>query len=172
MIQSEREYFEQLKEMNIDVELRKALLIDQITEDENGNPLENPFVDLAQLTESFNDIVNNLKTKIADTKTDIFMNFVHIEDIINNIQNFIDENDKNDLEEGEKGIYDSIISDSLDSIKKLLEISEDERTMLALYNESYNIAKEELKNCKKLYCEKSYKDYMKPLVKKDDKSNN
>ena len=165
MTQSEREYFEQLKEMNIDVELRKALLVDQITEDENGNPLENPIVDLAQLIESFDDIVNNLETKIADMKTDIFMNFIHIKDIINSVQTFIDEDDEDDLEEGEIGKYDAIISKSLDDVKKLLEISEDESTMLALYTESYEIAKEGFRNCKK-----AYKDHMKSLEEKDYKS--
>ena len=76
MTQTEREYFEELKKMDIDAELRKALYIDQITEDENGNPLEHPIVDLAQYTESFDVIVKNLESKIAESKTKIFMNFM------------------------------------------------------------------------------------------------
>ena len=151
MTQKEREYFEQLKEMDIDSEIRKALYINQITEDENGNPLEHPIVDLAQYTESFDDIAKNLENKIADSRTKIFMNFINIRNLIDNIQEF--DKDADNIEEAEKNKYDAVISKSLDDISNLFEMSEDESYMLLLYLQSYEIAyeiaKEGYKNCKK-----------------------
>ena len=147
MTQKEREYFEQLKEMDIDSEIRKALYINQITEDENGNPLEHPIVDLAQYTESFDDIVKTLKNNIAESKTKIFMNFINIRNLIDNIQEF--DKDADNIEEAEKNKYDAVISKSLDDISNLFEMSEDESYMLLLYLQSYEIAKEGYKNCKK-----------------------
>ena len=102
MTQTEREYFEELKKMDIDAELRKALYIDQITEDENGNPLEHPIVDLAQYIESFDDIVKNLESKIAESKTKIFMNFINIRNLIDNIEEFDKKKDEDDIEEDDK----------------------------------------------------------------------
>ena len=162
MTQKEREYFEHLKEMNIDAEMRKALYINQITEDENGNPLEHPIVDLAQYIESFDDIVKNLESKIAESKTKIFMNFINIRNLIDNIQEF-DKDKDNIEEEDEKNKYDAIISKTLDDIKNLLEMCEDESYMLLLYMQSYEIAKEGYKNCKK-----TFKEHSESL----DKSNN
>lgn len=161
MTQTEREYFEELKKMDIDAELRKALYIDQITEDENGNPLEHPIVDLAQYTESFDDIVKTLKNNIAESKTKIFMNFINIRNLIDNIQEF--DKDKDNIEEDEKNKYNAIISKTLDDIKNLLEMCEDESYMLLLYMQSYEIAKEGYKNCKK-----TFKEHSESL----DKSNN
>ena len=162
MTQTEREYFEELKKMDIDAELRKALYIDQITEDENGNPLEHPIVDLAQYIESFDDIAKNLESKIAESKTKIFMNFINIRNLIDNIQEF-DKNKDNIEEENEKNKYNAIISKTLDDIKNLLEMCEDESYMLLLYMQSYEIAKEGYKNCKK-----TFKEHSESL----DKSNN
>ena len=102
MTQKEREYFEQLKEMDIDAEMRKALYINQITEDKNGNPLEHPVVDLAQLTESFDVIAKNLESKIAESKTKIFMNFINIRNLIDNIQEFDKDKAKTDARLKEK----------------------------------------------------------------------
>ena len=161
MTQTEREYFEELKKMDIDAELRKALYIDQITEDENGNPLEHPIVDLAQYIESFDDIVKNLESKIAESKTKIFMNFINIRNLIDNIEEF--DKDKDNIEEDEKNKYNAIISKTLDDIKNLLEMCEDESYMLLLYLQSYEIAKEGYKNCKK-----TFKEHSESL----DKSNN
>lgn len=161
MTQTEREYFEELKKMDIDAELRKALYINQITEDENGNPLEHPIVDLAQYTESFDDIVKTLKNNIAESKTKIFMNFINIRNLIDNIQEF--DKDKDNMEEDEKNKYNVIISKTLDDIKNLLEMCEDESYMLLLYLQSYEIAKEGYKNCKK-----TFKEHSESL----DKSNN
>ena len=148
MTQTEREYFEQLKEMDIDSEIRKALYINQITEDENGNPLDHPIVDLAQYIESFDDIVKNLESKIAESKTKIFMNFINISNLIDNIEEF-DKDKDNIEEEDEKNKYNAIISKTLEDIKKLLEMCEDESYMLLLYLQSYESAKEGYKNCKK-----------------------
>ena len=148
MTQTEREYFEQLKEMDIDKEIRKALYINQITEDENGNPLEHPIVDLAQYTNAFDDITKNLESKIAESKTKIFMNFINIRNLIDNVEEFDKEKD-NIEEEDEKNKYNAIISKTLDDIKNLLEMCEDESYMLLLYLQSYKIAKEGYKNCKK-----------------------
>ena len=161
MTQTEREYFEELKKMDIDAELRKALYIDQITEDENGNPLEHPIVDLAQYIESFDDIAKNLESKIAESKTKIFMNFINIRNLIDNIEEF--DKDKDNIEEDEKNKYNTIISKTLDDIKNLLEMCEDESYMLLLYMQSYEIAKEGYKNCKK-----TFKEHSESL----DKSNN
>ena len=161
MTQKEREYFEHLKEMNIDAEMRKALYINQITEDENGNPLEHPIVDLAQYTESFDVIAKNLESKIAESKTKIFMNFINIRNLIDNIEEF--DKDKDNIEEDEKNKYNAIISKTLDDIKNLLEMCEDESYMLLLYMQSYEIAKEGYKNCKK-----TFKEHSESL----DKSNN
>ena len=147
MTQKEREYFEHLKEMDIDAEMRKALYINQITEDENGNSLEHPVVDLAQYIESFDDIVKNLESKIAESKTKIFMNFINIRNLIDNIQEF--DKDADNIEEAEKNKYDAVISKSLDDISNLFEMSEDESYMLLLYLQSYEIAKEGYRNCKK-----------------------
>ena len=154
MTQTEREYFEQLKEMDIDAEIRKALYIDQITEDENGNPLEHPIVDLAQYIESFDDIVKNLESKIAESKTKIFMNFINIRNLIDNIQEF-DKDKDNIEEEDEKNKYNAIISKTLDDIANLFEMCEDESYMLLLYLQSYEIAKEGYRNCKKIFKEHS-----------------
>ena len=154
MTQTEREYFEQLKEMDIDTEIRKALYINQITEDENGNPLEHPIVDLAQYIESFDDIAKNLESKIAESKTKIFMNFINIRNLIDNVEEFDKEKD-NIEEEDEKNKYDAIISKTLDDIKNLLEMCEDESYMLLLYMQSYEIAKEGYRNCKKIFKEHS-----------------
>ena len=162
MTQKEREYFEHLKEMNIDAEMRKALYINQITEDENGNPLEHPIVDLAQYIESFDDIVKNLESKIADSKTKIFMNFINIRNLIDNVEEF-DKDKDNIEEENEKNKYDAIISKTLDDIKNLLEMSEDESDMLLLYLQSYEIAKEVYRNCKK-----TSKEHFKSLDKSND----
>ena len=153
MTQTEREYFEELKKMDIDAELRRALYIDQITEDENGNPLEHPIVDLAQYTESFDDIVKILKNNIAESKTKIFMNFINIRNLIDNIQEF--DKDKDNIEEDEKNKYNAVISKSLDDISNLFEMSEDESYMLLLYLQSYEIAKEGYRNCKKIFKEHS-----------------
>ena len=163
MTQKEREYFEHLKEMNIDAEMRKALYINQINEDENGNPLEHPIVDLAQYIESFDDIVKNLESKIAESKTKIFMNFINIRNLIDNIEEFDKKKDKDDIEEDEKNKYNAVISKSLDDITNLFEMCEDESYMLLLYLQSYEIAKEGYKNCKK-----TYKEHFESL----DKSNN
>ena len=152
MTQTEREYFEQLKKMDIDAELRRALYIDQITEDENGNPLEHPIIDLTQYIESFDDIVKNLENKIADSKTKIFMNFINIRNLIDNVEEF-DKDKDNIEEENEKNKYNAIISKTLDDIKNLLEMCEDESYMLLLYLQSYEIAKEGYKNCKKTFKE-------------------
>ena len=149
MTQKEREYFEHLKEMNIDAEMRKALYINQITEDENGNPLEHPIVDLAQYTESFDVIVKNLESKIAESKTKIFMNFINIRNLIDNIEEFDKKKDEDDIEEDDKNKYNAVISKSLDDITNLFEMCEDESYMLLLYLQSYEIAKEGYKNCKK-----------------------
>ena len=165
MTQTEREYFEQLKKMDIDAELRKALYIDQITEDENGNPLEHPIVDLAQYTESFDDIVKTLKNNIAESKTKIFMNFINIRNLIDNIQEF-DKDKDNIEEEDEKNKYNAIISKTLDDIKNLLEMCEDESYMLLLYLQSYEIAKEGYKNCKK-----TPKEHFESLDKSNDSNN-
>lgn len=154
MTQTEREYFEELKKMDIDAELRRALYIDQITEDENGNPLEHPIVDLAQYIESFDDIVKNLESKIAESKTKIFMNFINIRNLIDNVEEF-DKDKDNIEEEDEKNKYNAIISKTLDDIKNLLEMSEDESYMLLLYLQSYEIAKEGYRNCKKIFKEHS-----------------
>lgn len=163
MTQTEREYFEELKKMDIDAELRKALYIDQITEDENGNPLEHPIVDLAQYTESFDDIVKTLKNNIAKSKTKIFMNFINISNLIDNIQEF----DKDNIEEeDEKNKYNAIISKTLDDIKNLLEMCEDESYMLLLYLQSYEIANEVYKNCKK-----TPKEHFESLDKSNDSNN-
>ena len=162
MTQTEREYFEELKKMDIDAELRKALYIDQITEDENGNPLEHPIVDLAQYIESFDDITKNLESKIADSKTKIFMNFINIRNLIDNVEEF-DKDKDNIEEENEKNKYNAIISKTLDDIKNLLEMCEDESYMLLLYMQSYEIANEVYKNCKK-----TPKEHFESL----DKSNN
>lgn len=147
MTQKEREYFEHLKEMNIDMEMRKALYINQITEDENGKPLEHPIVDLTQYIESFDAIVKNLESKIAESKTKIFMNFINIRNLIDNIQEF--DKDEDNIEEDEKNKYNAVISKSLDDITNLFEMCEDESYMLLLYLQSYEIAKEGYKNCKK-----------------------
>lgn len=163
MTQTEREYFEELKKMDIDAELRKALYIDQITKDENGNPLEHPIVDLAQYTESFDDIVKTLKNNIAKSKTKIFMNFINISNLIDNIQEF----DKDNIEEeDEKNKYNAIISKTLDDIKNLLEMCEDESYMLLLYLQSYEIANEVYKNCKK-----TPKEHFESLDKSNDSNN-
>ena len=161
MTQTEREYFEELKKMDIDAELRKALYIDQITEDENGNPLEHPIVDLAQYTESFDDIVKTLKNNIAESKTKIFMNFINIRNLIDNVEEF--DKDKDNIEEDEKNKYNAIISKTLDDIKNLLEMSEDESYMLLLYLQSYEIAKEGYINCKK-----TLKEHFESLDKSND----
>ena len=165
MTQKEREYFEHLKEMNIDAEMRKALYINQITEDENCNPLEHPIVDLAQYTESFDVIVKNLESKIAESKTKIFMNFINIRNLIDNIEEFDKEKD-NIEEEDEKNKYDAIISKTLDDIKNLLEMCEDESYMLLLYMQSYEIAKEGYKNCKK-----TLEEHFESLDKSNDSNN-
>ena len=162
MTQTEREYFEQLKKIDIDAEIRRCLYINQINEDENGNPLEHPIVDLAQYIESFDDIVKNLESKIAESKTKIFMNFINIRNLIDNIQEF-DKDKDNIEEEDEKNKYNAIISKTLDDIKNLLEMCEDESYMLLLYMQSYEIAKEGYKNCKK-----TFKEHSESL----DKSNN
>lgn len=162
MTQTEREYFEELKKMDIDAELRKALCINQITEDENGNPLEHPIVDLAQYIESFDDIVKNLESKIAESKTKIFMNFINIRNLIDNVEEF-DKDKDNIEEENEKNKYNAIISKTLDDIKNLLEMSEDESYMLLLYLQSYEIAKEGYKNCKK-----TFKEHSESLDKSND----
>ena len=151
MTQTEREYFEELKKMDIDAEIRKALYINQITEDENGNPLEHPIVDLAQYIESFDDIVKNLESKIAESKTKIFMNFINIRNLIDNI------------EEDEKNKYNAVISKSLDDISNLFEMCEDESYMLLLYLQSYEIAKEGYKNCKK-----TLEEHLESLDKNND----
>ena len=161
MTQTEREYFEQLKEMDIDTEIRKALYINQITEDENGNPLEHPIVDLAQYTESFDCIVKNLESKIAESKTKIFMNFINIRNLIDNIQEF--DKDEDNIEEDEKNKYNAVISKSLDDISNLFEMCEDESYMLLLYLQSYEIAKEGYKNCKK-----TFKEHFESLDKSND----
>ena len=155
MTQTEREYFEELKKMDIDAELRKALYIDQITEDENGNPLEHPIVDLAQYIESFDDIAKNLESKIAESKTKIFMNFINIRNLIDNIEEFDKKKDEDDIEEDEKNKYNAVISKSLDDIANLFEMCEDESYMLLLYLQSYEIAKEGYRNCKKIFKEHS-----------------
>ena len=165
MTQTEREYFEELKKMDIDAELRKALYIDQITEDENGNSLEHPIVDLAQYTESFDDIVKTLKNNIAESKTKIFMNFINIRNLIDNIQEF-DKDKDNIEEEDEKNKYNAIISKTLDDIKNLLEMCEDESYMLLLYLQSYEIANEVYKNCKK-----TPKEHFESLDKNNDSNN-
>ena len=162
MTQTEREYFEQLKKIDIDAEIRRCLYINQINEDENGNPLEHPIVDLAQYTESFDVIAKNLGSKIAESKTKIFMNFINIRNLIDNIQEF-DKDKDNIEEEDEKNKYNAIISKTLDDIKNLLEMCEDESYMLLLYMQSYEIAKEGYRNCKK-----TYKEHFESL----DKSNN
>ena len=162
MTQTEREYFEELKKMDIDAELRRALYIDQITEDENGNPLEHPIVDLAQYIESFDDIVKNLESKIAESKTKIFMNFINIRNLIDNVEEF-DKDKDNIEEENEKNKYNAIISKTLDDIKNLLEMCEDESYMLLLYLQSYEIAKEGYKNCKK-----TLEEHLESLDKNDD----
>ena len=162
MTQTEREYFEELKKMDIDAELRRALYIDQITEDENGNPLEHPIVDLAQYIESFDDIVKNLESKIAESKTKIFMNFINIRNLIDNVEEF-DKDKDNIEEENEKNKYNAIISKTLDDIKNLLEMCEDESYMLLLYLQSYEIAKEGYKNCKK-----TFKEHSESLDKSND----
>ena len=161
MTQTEREYFEQLKEMDIDTEIRKALYINQITEDENGNPLEHPIVDLAQYTESFDVITKNLESKIAESKTKIFMNFINIRNLIDNIEEF--DKDEDNIEEDEKNKYNAVISKSLDDITNLFEMCEDESYMLLLYLQSYEIAKEGYKNCKK-----TYKEHFESLDKGND----
>ena len=163
MTQKEREYFEQLKEMDIDSEIRKALYINQITEDENGNPLEHPIVDLAQYTESFDDIAKNLENKIADSKTKIFMNFINIRNLIDNIEEFDKKKDEDDIEEDEKNKYNAVISKSLDDITNLFEMCEDESYMLLLYLQSYKIAKEGYKNCKK-----TLEEHLESLDKNND----
>lgn len=163
MTQKEREYFEHLKEMDIDAEMRKALYINQITEDENGNPLEHPIVDLAQYIESFDDIVKNLESKISESKTKIFMNFINIRNLIDNIQEFDKKKDEDDIEEGEKDKYNAVISKSLDDISNLFEMCEDESYMLLLYLQSYEIAKEGYRNCKK-----TFKEHFESLDKSDN----
>ena len=145
MTQTEREYFEQLKKIDIDAEIRRCLYINQINEDENGNPLEHPIVDLAQYIESFDDIVKNLESKIADSKTKIFMNFINIRNLIDNVEEF-DKDKDNIEEEDEKNKYNAIISKTLDDIANLFEMCEDESYMLLLYLQSYEIAKEGYKN--------------------------
>ena len=165
MTQKEREYFEHLKEMNIDAEMRKALYINQITEDENGNPLEHPIVDLAQYIESFDDIVKTLKNNIAESKTKIFMNFINIRNLIDNVEEFDKEKD-NIEEEDEKNKYNAVISKSLDDISNLFEMCEDESYMLLLYLQSYEIAKEGYKNCKK-----TYKEHFESLDKSNGSNN-
>ena len=162
MTQKEREYFEHLKEMNIDAEMRKALYINQITEDENGDPLEHPIVDLAQYTESFDVIAKNLESKIAESKTKIFMNFINIRNLIDNVEEF-DKDKDNIEEEDEKNKYNAVISKSLDDITNLFEMCEDESYMLLLYLQSYEIAKEGYKNCKK-----TYKEHLESLDKNND----
>ena len=163
MTQTEREYFEQLKKIDIDAEIRRCLYINQINEDENGNPLEHPIVDLAQYIESFDDIVKNLESKIAESKTKIFMNFINIRNLIDNIEEFDKKKDEDDIEEDDKNKYNAVISKSLDDITNLFEMCEDESYMLLLYLQSYEIAKEGYKNCKK-----TYKEHFESL----DKSNN
>ena len=153
MTQTEREYFEQLKKIDIDAEIRRCLYINQINEDENGNPLEHPIVDLAQYIESFDDIVKNLESKIADSKTKIFMNFINIRNLIDNVEEF--DKDKDNIEEDEKNKYNAIISKTLDDIANLFEMCEDESYMLLLYLQSYEIAKEGYRNCKKIFKEHS-----------------
>ena len=153
MTQTEREYFEQLKKIDIDAEIRRCLYINQINEDENGNPLEHPIVDLAQYIESFDDIVKNLESKIADSKTKIFMNFINIRNLIDNVEEF--DKDKDNIEEDEKNKYNAIISKTLDDIANLFEMCEDESYMLLLYLQSYEIAKEGYRNCKKILKEHS-----------------
>lgn len=164
MTQTEREYFEQLKKIDIDAEIRRCLYINQINEDENGNPLEHPIVDLAQYIESFDDIVKNLESKIAESKTKIFMNFINIRNLIDNIQEF--DKDEDNIEEAEKNKYDAVISKSLDDISNLFEMSEDESYMLLLYLQSYEIAKEGYKNCKK-----TFKEHFESLDKSNDSNN-
>lgn len=154
MTQTEREYFEQLKKIDIDAEIRRCLYINQINEDENGNPLEHPIVDLAQYIESFDDIVKNLESKIADSKTKIFMNFINIRNLIDNVEEF-DKDKDNIEEEDEKNKYNAIISKTLDDIANLFEMCEDESYMLLLYLQSYEIAKEGYRNCKKIFKEHS-----------------
>ena len=154
MTQTEREYFEQLKKIDIDAEIRRCLYINQINEDENGNPLEHPIVDLAQYIESFDDIVKNLESKIAESKTKIFMNFINIRNLIDNVEEF-DKDKDNIEEEDEKNKYNAIISKTLDDIANLFEMCEDESYMLLLYLQSYEIAKEGYRNCKKIFKEHS-----------------
>lgn len=154
MTQTEREYFEQLKKIDIDAEIRRCLYINQINEDENGNPLEHPIVDLAQYIESFDDIVKNLESKIADSKTKIFMNFINIRNLIDNVEEF-DKDKDNIEEEDEKNKYNAVISKTLDDIANLFEMCEDESYMLLLYLQSYEIAKEGYRNCKKIFKEHS-----------------
>ena len=161
MTQTEREYFEELKKMDIDAELRKALYIDQITEDENGNPLEHPIVDLAQYIETFDEISKNLESKIAESKTKIFMNFINIRNLIDNIEEF--DKDEDNIEEDEKNKYNAVISKSLDDIKNLFEMCEDESYMLLLYMQSYEIAKEGYRNCKK-----TLEEHLESLDKNND----
>ena len=163
MTQTEREYFEQLKKIDIDAEIRRCLYINQINEDENGNPLEHPIVDLAQYTESFDDIVKTLKNKIAESKTKIFMNFINIRNLIDNIEEFDKKKDEDDIEEDDKNKYNAVISKSLDDISNLFEMCEDESYMLLLYLQSYEIAKEGYKNCKK-----TYKEHFESLDKGND----
>ena len=161
MTQKEREYFEQLKKIDIDAEIRRCLYINQINEDENGNPLEHPIVDLAQYIESFDDIVKNLESKIADSKTKIFMNFINIRNLIDNVEEF--DKDKDNIEEDEKNKYNAVISKSLDDIANLFEMCEDESYMLLLYLQSYEIAKKGYINCKK-----SFNEHFESLDKSND----
>ena len=135
MTQGEKEYFDQLKEMDLDKELRYYLRI-KTMETKKGIK-----VNIDQMIDSFKDIISSLKTDISETRKNIFMNIVSIRNIIDNTENLINMSEKEE-DNTEKSKYDSVISTSLSTIDNIFKENQELYSTLAMYEDSLDRANE------------------------------
>ena len=145
MTQTEREFFEQLKNEDIEGILFDDLLIGKSYESEK------PYIDLTDIIETFSHIKENIEKKIYDIKTEIFLNYTTIKNSINFIQNLIDDDNNKD----NKDAYDKIISESLNDIDELFKQSKEYSSILMEYKDNLNKVESFIYQCKEAYKKES-----------------
>lgn len=151
MTQTEREFFEQLKNEDIEGILFDDLLIKKsYEEDENSSQSEKHYIDLTDIIETFSHIKENIKKKIYDIQTEIFLNYATIKNSINFIQNLIDDDNKDN-----KDAYDKIISESLNDIDELFKQSKEYSSILMEYKDNLNKVESFITQCKEAYKKES-----------------